>query len=81
MPPEIRVFVNERGFSLAPGSTARDAIAAALPELVPRLASGAAQVTDARGLPVGLDDPLPAGSILRAAKSSRRTAASDADAG
>jgi hypothetical protein len=81
MSTEIRVFVNQRGYTLASGATVRDAVAAAAPELVAPLESGDAQVTDARGLPVDLDMPLPAGSILRASRSSRRAASSEPDAG
>lgn len=72
MPADIRIFVNEKGHTLPAGATARDAVAAAVPELLDGLSPG--QVTDARGLPVELDVPLPAGSILRAARSARREA-------
>lgn len=72
MPADIRIFLNERGYTLPAGATARDAVAAGAPELVAGLSAG--QVTDARGLPVELDVPLVAGSILRAARSARREA-------
>lgn len=72
MPADIRIFVNEKGYTLPAGSTARAAVAAAAPELVTGLSAG--QVTDARGLPVELDAPLEAGAILRAARSARREA-------
>lgn len=72
MPADIRIFVNEKGYTLPAGATARDAVAAAAPELSASLTAG--QVTDARGLPVELDAPLPAGAILRAARSARREA-------
>jgi len=72
MPADIRVYVNDRGLSLPAGTFVRDAIGAALPELLPDCEAGRAALTDARGLPVGLDDPLTAGAILRAARSSRR---------
>lgn len=70
MPAEIRIFLNEKGHTLPAGATARDAVALGAPELLTGLAPG--QVTDARGLPVELDAPLVAGSILRAARSARR---------
>jgi hypothetical protein len=73
MAPEIRIFLNEKGYTLPAGATARDAVAAGAPDLSATLAAG--QVTDARGLPVELDAPLVAGSILRAARSARREAA------
>jgi hypothetical protein len=70
MPAGIRVFLNEKGLTLPAGATARDAVGAGAPELLPALAPG--QVTDARGLPVDLDAPLGPGSILRASRSARR---------
>ena len=74
MASDIRIFLNEKGYTLPAGATARDAVAAGAPELMSALAPG--QVTDARGLPVELDAPLVAGSILRAARSARRESAS-----
>jgi hypothetical protein len=47
--------------------------------LEPRLAAGAAYVTDARGIELPLDAALAEGSILRVVVSARR-AAGDADA-
>jgi hypothetical protein len=70
MPADIRIFLNEKGHTLPAGATARDAVAAGAPDLLPGLSPG--QVTDARGLPVELDAPLAAGAILRAARSARR---------
>jgi hypothetical protein len=82
MPADLRVFLNEQAYSLPAGASVRDAIRALLPELLPDCESGAAGVTDARGLPVGLDDVLSAGAILRAARPSRRAGpAGLADAG
>ena len=72
MPNDIRVFINDRGHMLAAGSSVRDAIRHALPELLADAETGGANITDARGLSVPLDQPLVAGTILRAARSSRR---------
>lgn len=72
MPEQIRVFVNDRGISLAPGALVRDAIRAGAPDLLPDCEAGNANITDARGLPVSLEQPLAAGSILRAHRSSPR---------
>lgn len=72
MPNDIRIFVNDRGHTLAAGSSVRDAIRAAVPDLLADAEGGGANITDARGLPVALDEVLTAGTILRAARSSRR---------
>ena len=72
MANEIRVFVNDRGHTLAAGTSVREAIRAVMPDLLPDAEAGNANITDARGLPVNLDDPMPAGAILRATRSSRR---------
>jgi hypothetical protein len=80
MPADIRVYVNDRGLSLPAGASVRDAIRAALPELLPDCEAGRAALSDARGLPVALDHPLVGGAILRAARPSRRGGAAP-DAG
>lgn len=72
MSATITVFVNERPVHLPTGSVVRDALALALPELLSACEQGDALVTDGRALPVGLGEPLVAGAILRAARSSRR---------
>ena len=80
MSAEIRVFLNDRGHTLPAGARVRDALLEVMPELLPACESGEAFVTDGRGLPLPLDAPLPAGAILRAARSSRRGTAAPADA-
>ncbi len=72
MPPALRIFVNERPFSVPAGATVADAVRLAEPALLPLLAEGGALVTDARGLEVPLDAPLTGGAILRAQRASRR---------
>jgi hypothetical protein len=72
MPAELRVFVNEHPYSLPAGSTVRDALRAARPELVPLCEAGGAAVTDGRGIEIALDAPLTGGAILRAQQTSRR---------
>ena len=76
MDAEIRIYLNGRGLLLAPGATARDALLHGAPDLL-SAAAGTALVTDGRGLPVSMETPLEAGAILRAARSSRRTADAD----
>ena len=78
MPVELRVYVNDRSCTLPPGALVRQALAAAVPELLPACDAGDALVTDGRGLPVPLDAPVSGGTILRALRTSRRGAA-DAD--
>ncbi len=78
MPPDIRVYVNERGCTLSNPALVRDAIAWAEPELLSACQAGEALVTDGRGLPLPLDAPLSGGLILRVARS-RRRAATDPD--
>ncbi|HEY7681674.1 MAG TPA: hypothetical protein VH879_03430 [Gemmatimonadales bacterium] len=74
--------MNERSYTLPAGALVRDALRAAVPELIPACESGEAFVTDGRGLPVALEDSLESGAILRAARSSRRPPGGvEADAG
>ncbi len=76
----IRIYLNDQAGDLPVGATVRDAIHRLLPELLPDCEAGSAHLTDGRGLPVALDGRLTAGAILRAARSSRRAAPSDAGA-
>ena len=78
MADDIRIYLNARGVLLPHGATARDALRLDAPDVLPAAEAGTAVVTDGRGLPVSLDTVLEAGTILRAAHSSRR--ALDADA-
>lgn len=68
----IRVFVNERPVTVAPGATVRDAVAELDGELADLLARGAAYATDGVGRPVDGGDPVgEAGAILRVVVSAR----------
>jgi hypothetical protein len=75
----VRVFVNASPVEVETGTDVRGAIRAHDPALADRAASGAALVTDARGIAVALDGPLEAGSILRVIVRARR-GESDPDA-
>jgi hypothetical protein len=75
----MRVFVNATPVDVAPGTDVRGAIRAHDPELGARAESGAALVTDARGIELPLDGTLAAGSILRVVARARR-GSQDADA-
>lgn len=62
---EIRVFVNERGVSVPPGSAALDAVRAVSPEDAEAVAAGARRLTDSRGLPVDAGEVAVSGAIYR----------------
>jgi hypothetical protein len=79
MPDTIRVYVNEKGCLVPSGALVRDALAVAVPELLPACDAGEAVITDGRGLPVALDTPVGGGTILRALRPSRRGAADSDD--
>jgi hypothetical protein len=81
MPDQLRVFVNDRGWSLPPGARVREAVIAAAPDLLPACETGQAVLTDARGIAVPLDLVLESGAILRVARASRRPPAPGADVG
>ena len=63
--PDIRVFVNERGVSVAPGAVALDAVRALFPDEAHAIVAGERRLTDSRGLPVSADDPVVSGAIYR----------------
>ncbi|MEO7998499.1 MAG: hypothetical protein ABI852_13700 [Gemmatimonadaceae bacterium] len=65
LPPEIRVYVNERGISLPRGSTVLDAVSAFAVDDGSALSEGRAKVTDSRGLPLAASDVINGGTIMR----------------
>lgn len=65
LPPDIRVFVNERGISLPRGSTVLDAVREFSAEQGDALADGKAKVTDSRGLPLEASAVINGGTIMR----------------
>lgn len=71
MIPSISVFVNEKPITLAGGSQARDAVAAWDPLVLPALETGAAYLTDGRGIELNPKAPLASGSIIRVVVSAR----------
>lgn len=79
MPDSIRVYLNDRGHTLPPGSSVRDAIAAAAPDLLPACDAGEAVITDGRGIALPLEETLGSGAIIRAARSGRRGTPAPAD--
>lgn len=76
----LRVFVDAHPVDVAPGSVARDAVAARDPAVLARLDDGTAYLTDARGIRLDPGALLGAGAILRVVRSARRGTESDADA-
>jgi len=69
----IRVFVNERPVSVAPGARVRDAVELLDRALADLLGSGAAYVTDGVGRPVDAGDPVgEGGAIFRVVVSARQ---------
>ena len=64
-PTSIRVYVNERGTSLPPGSRALDAVRSLFPDQADAIAAGTMRLTDSRGLPVSADVALTGGAIFR----------------
>ena len=61
----LRVYVNDRGVSVAQGSSALDAVAMLSPSQAAEVAKGAARLTDSRGLPIDASVPVHGGLILR----------------
>ena len=64
-PPDVRVYVNERGVSVPIGSVALDAVRMLFPEQAEGIVAGTMRLTDSRGLPVPHDTRLTGGAIFR----------------
>jgi hypothetical protein len=73
----IRVFVNATPVDVEPGAGVRDALRTCDPGLEASVTSGAAYVTDARGIELPLDVRLAAGAIMRVVVSARKRSESD----
>ena len=65
LPPEIRVYVNERGISLPRGATVLDAVREFDATEGAALAEGKAKVTDSRGLALEAGAVINGGTIMR----------------
>lgn len=61
----VRVFINERGVSVPPGSDMLTAVRAFDAALGDAVAAGEARLTDSRGLPLAADTPVHGGAIVR----------------
>jgi hypothetical protein len=75
----IRVFVNAGPVDLPAGADVAGAVRAFDPVLERQIASGAAFVTDGRGIEILPGSPLAAGAILRVIVRARRSESADAD--
>jgi hypothetical protein len=78
MTPTVRVFVNGRGFDVAAGGTALDAVAIHSGEDARAVAAGEMLVTDSRGLPVPADSALFNGALFRLVPNRERDVADPA---
>ncbi len=77
MTADVRVFVNERPVTVAPGASVEDAVAAFDPRLAARLAAGAAYVTDGVGRRTPAGAGVTAGAIFRVVESARHAQSAD----
>lgn len=75
----IRVFVNAGTVDLPIGADVGAAVRAFDPALERQVASGAAFVTDGRGIEIPPESPLARGAILRVIVRVRRSERADAD--
>ena len=75
----IRVFVNAGAVDLPAGADVAEAVRAFDPALERQIASGAAFVTDGRGIEVATGSSLAGGAILRVIVRARRSESADAD--
>ncbi len=81
MSDSIRVFVNASPVDLPAGADVAQAVRAFDATLEPRVAAGAAYVTDGRGIEIDPSARLNAGAILRVVvRARRRDRDGDADA-
>ena len=80
MMDSIRVFVNASAVDVAAGADVSEAVRAFDAALERQVVSGAAYVTDGRGIEVPASLQLSSGAILRVVVRARRGESSDADA-
>lgn len=81
MTAPIRIYINGASVEVEPGTDVRGALRAHDEALAAGYAAGRARVTDARGIEVGGEQRLSAGSILRVVtRSLRGEGGTDADA-
>ena len=71
---ETRVYVNERGITVAAGSSVLDAVRVLFPDDAADIENGRSQLADSRGLPTDAQQPAVAGAIFRVVAVRDRTA-------
>ena len=64
-PTDVRVYVNERGVSVAQGAQALDAVRVLFPDQADAVTAGTMRLTDSRGLPTDATQPVSGGAIYR----------------
>lgn len=64
-PKQARVFINERGVSVAHGAIALDAVRAFDADQADAVRAGSLRLTDSRGLPVAAESVVHGGAIYR----------------
>jgi hypothetical protein len=79
MTETIRVFVNAGPLDLPSGADVAQAVRLFDPALERQIASGAAYVTDGRGIEIDPASPLSGGAILRVIVRARRSESGHAD--
>jgi hypothetical protein len=72
----VRVFVNAVGVDVHAGASALDAVRQWNADEAEKVARGERVITDSRGLPIGSDAPVSAGSIFRLIPVRRSSASS-----
>jgi hypothetical protein len=80
MKDTIRVFVNAGPLDLPSGADVAQAVRLFDPALERQITSGAAYVTDGRGIEIDLTSTLVSGTILRVVVRARRSESGHADA-
>ena len=71
MTEPVRIFIDDRGVSVAPGTTVLAAVAGLDPARAERVRSGLAYLTDGRGIRLDADTAVYQGAIFRVVISAR----------
>lgn len=72
MSAALRVYVDGRGYDIASGATALEAVRAADPALADRVAAGERAIADSRGLPIPPGSAAYGGAIYRVISARQR---------